>query len=176
MDKKIVKLGTDPLFVGLADRECSLFINPRTGDILVDEGAGEGRVNGAVFYADKEPRFYVIPAPGGGGQLLLSYRRHLLTLGLSENLPALHEWAGSANRFLTTKQTPAAANPKPPAAPAGSSAGMVPNLDITSNEPEYQVGLSSVSSRGGGPYRAYVADPRRKTSGSLREERTLVAS
>lgn len=154
MDKRIVKLGTDPLYVGLADRECSLFVNPRTGDILVDEGAGEGRINGAVLFADKEPRFHAIPAPGGGGQLLLSYRRHLLTFGVSDDLPALHQWAGTANQFLSAKArqetVPDANSP-----PTGSAAETSPPA-----EPEYQFSLCSASSLSGGPYRTYIADQR----------------
>ncbi len=103
MDKQIVTLGTDPYYLGLADRECSLFVNPRTGDILMDEGDGEGRVNGAVLFADKEPRFHTLPRPGAGGQLLLSYRKHLFTLGDHENLVAMRDWADTANGFLATK-------------------------------------------------------------------------
>ena len=103
MDKQIVTLGTDPFYLGLADRECSLFVNPRTGDILMDEGDGEGRVNGAVLFADKEPRFHTLPGPDAGGQLLLSYRKHLFTLGDHENLVAMRDWADTANGFLAKK-------------------------------------------------------------------------
>lgn len=101
MGKQIAKLGVDPFHIGLDDQACSVFVDPRTGDILIDEG--EGRLNGVVLYADKEPRFYSIPLPETGAQLLLSYRKHLLVLGSYPDAAALRHWAQSANETLGSK-------------------------------------------------------------------------
>ena len=106
MGKQIAKLGVDPFHVGLVDQACSVFVDPRTGDILLDEGEGEGRLNGVVLYADKEPRFYSIPLPDTGAQLLLSYRKHLLVLGAYPDATDLREWARAVNDTLGAKKPP----------------------------------------------------------------------
>jgi len=103
MGKQISKLGVDPFHIGLDDQACSVFVDPHTGDILIDEGEGEGRLNGVVLYADKEPRFYSIPLPESGAQLLLSYRKHLLVLGSHADAADLRRWAQSANDLLGSK-------------------------------------------------------------------------
>lgn len=103
MGKQIVKLGVDPFHIGLADQPCSLFVDPRTRDILIDEGEGDGRLNGVVLYADKEPRFDSVPLPETGAQLLISYCKHLLVLGAYPDTSALHEWARAVNESLASK-------------------------------------------------------------------------
>ena len=62
MVKTVAKLLRDPFRVGLTDRTCSVFIDPKAGTILIDEGAGDDRLNGAVMYPDKSPRFSVAAA------------------------------------------------------------------------------------------------------------------
>lgn len=104
MGKQIAKLGVDPFHIGLMDQACSVFVDPRNGDILLDEGDGDDRLNGVVLYADKEPRFYSVPLPETGAQLLLSYCKHLLVLGVHSDATALRDWARTVNETLASKQ------------------------------------------------------------------------
>jgi hypothetical protein len=103
MDKRIVKLSREPFRVGLEDRSCSIFIDPKVGTILIDEGEGEDRLNGAVMYPDKAPIFSVATEDGKGNVLLLNYSGFRLVVGTVKDAAETQEWASSANRFLATK-------------------------------------------------------------------------
>jgi hypothetical protein len=73
MDKRIASVSTDPHSVSLTDRPCSLFIDPTSGVIFVDEGDGDGRMNGAVFSPANGPVFIVQVGNGSGCRLVLNY-------------------------------------------------------------------------------------------------------
>ena len=107
MVKTVSKLLRDPFRVGLTDRTCSVFIAPKAGTILIDDGAGDDRLNGAVMYPDKSPRFSVAAAGDGGRELLLDYNGFRLIVGAVGHLGAEAEgWAAAANAFLESKALP----------------------------------------------------------------------
>jgi hypothetical protein len=97
MEKRIAALSTDPHTVSLTDRACSLFIDPTSGSIFVDEGEGEGRMNGAVFSPANGPSFSAWPSAGPDRRLILDYRGIQYFVGVSEDGSALQRWAESAN-------------------------------------------------------------------------------
>ncbi len=103
MDKRIVKLSHEPFRVGLEDRSCSIFIDPKVGTILIDEGEGEDRLNGAVMYPDKAPKFSVATEDSKGNVLLLTYSGFRLEVGTVQDVKETQDWATEANRFLATK-------------------------------------------------------------------------
>jgi hypothetical protein len=103
MEKRIAALSTDPHTVSLTDRACSLFIDPKTGSIFVDEGDGEDRMNGAVFLPVNGPSFSVWPSTGPDHRLILDYRGIQYFIGASGDGSALRRWAESANSLLTEK-------------------------------------------------------------------------
>jgi hypothetical protein len=103
MDKRIVKLSREPFRVSLEDRTCSIFIDPKAGTILIDEGEGEDRLNGAVMYPDKAPTFSVAAEDGKGCELLLTYSGFRLVVGTVNDAREAQLWASSANLFLATK-------------------------------------------------------------------------
>src|SRR5436305_4113526 len=100
MEKRIAALSTEPHSVSLTDRPCSLFIDPTSGSIFVDEGDGEGRMNAAVFSPANGPSFAIRTAPGSGWQLVLDYVGTHYPLGLSDDESGLRRWAASANALL----------------------------------------------------------------------------
>lgn len=100
MSKQIIGLTENPLSIRLADRACSLFINPESGLIFLDEGAGEDRMSGAVCDPARGPRF----APQADGGLVLNYGRLSWSLGRSDRPDAVRAWAEAANAFLASKQ------------------------------------------------------------------------
>ena len=100
MEKRITAQCTDPHSVSLADRPCSLFIDSRTGAIFVDEGDGDGRMNGAVFSVTNGPSFAVRTCAGGDSQLVLDYRGVGYVIGVSADAAGLRDWAASANTLL----------------------------------------------------------------------------
>jgi hypothetical protein len=103
MDKRIAKLSREPFRVSLEDRPCSIFIDPKAGTILIDEGEGEDRLNGAVMYPDKTPSFSVATETGKGSVLLLDYNGFRLVVGTTSDTAQTREWAASANHFLASK-------------------------------------------------------------------------
>jgi len=103
MDKRIVELSSDPFSVGLADRPCSLFIDPSTGNTLIDEGEGEDRMNGAVLFPDKGPRFSVAMSDSLGAELHLQCRTFRWVVGSVQEVSKAEEWAALANAFLVSK-------------------------------------------------------------------------
>jgi hypothetical protein len=103
MVKRIAALTSDPYTVSLTDRECSLFIDPKSGSIFVDEGDGEGRVNGVVFSPGNGPTFSVRPSSGKNHRLVLDYRGIQFVVGDSDDGNRLKAWTESANSLLTAK-------------------------------------------------------------------------
>ena len=103
MDKRILRLSRDPFRVELEDRSCSVFIDPKAGAILIDEGEGEDRLNGAVMYPDKAPHFSIGTETGETSVLLLDYSGFRLLVGTVADLADAQDWASAANRFLATK-------------------------------------------------------------------------
>ena len=126
MEKRIAKLSFDPFAIGLADRECSLFIDPQSAQIFLDEGEGEGRVNGAVFTPANGPRFASRSDNGSGlASLILEYCGMELTVGSVESVDRLSSWVVAANALLRSKRTTAV--PKPQS--NGSTGSMQRKLD-----------------------------------------------
>jgi hypothetical protein len=113
MDKRVVTLSREPFRVGLEDRSCSVFIDPKSGTILIDEGEGEDRLNGAVMYPDKTTLFSVATEDGKGNVLLLDYSGLRLVVGTVEDANETQEWATAANRFLAAKAYQAAVSSTP---------------------------------------------------------------
>ena len=123
MDKRITKLSRDPFFVGLADRPISMFVDPPTGDVLIDEGNGQTRMNGAALHADKGIRFSCTPTDSG-----CVVRVHCLTFvweaGWTEDATDAASWVEEVNQFLESKRGTANVNGKPmPLTPTGSAVG-----------------------------------------------------
>lgn len=111
MDKRIVKLSRSPFAVNLSDQVGSLFIDSTSGSILLDEGEGEGRVNGVVLSPANRPRFSVTPSGPSGGLLELHYCAFHIVVGTGTNKAELTEWAEAANAFVASKE----GSGKPPA-------------------------------------------------------------
>lgn len=109
MEKRIAALSTDPHTVSLTDRQCSLFIDPKSGSIFVDEGDGEGRMNGIVFSPGNGPSFSVRHSTGPDHRLVLDYCGIEYVVGVSDDDNELRRWAESANLLLTAKGKPAGA-------------------------------------------------------------------
>lgn len=105
MEKRIALLTINPHTVNLTDRPCSLFIDPKTGFILVNEGEGDGRMNGAVFSPKNAPSFAVRPASGSDQQLVLDYGGTSYLIGVSTDGPGLRRWAEGANAVLRQEAT-----------------------------------------------------------------------
>jgi hypothetical protein len=103
MDKRIAALSTDPHVIDLVDRKASLFIDPRTGSILVDQGDGDDRMNGVVFSLSNGPLFVVESTDEDEHRLLLRYCDNDYSIGHSENRDELNRWSASANSFLKSK-------------------------------------------------------------------------
>jgi hypothetical protein len=104
MEKRIAALTRDPHTVSLIDRNCSLFIDQKSGSIFVDEGEGEGRVNGVVFTALNNPTFSTKPSVGSDHLLVLDYRGIRFIVGTSNEGVELIRWAESANLSLAAKR------------------------------------------------------------------------
>jgi hypothetical protein len=117
MEKRIITLSLDPHAIGLIDRVCSLFIAPKSGCIFIDEGDGEGRMNGAVFAPTNAPSFSVQPLAPPDHMLLLSYCGVQYVVGVSENGDELRRWAESANSLLEKKRAEAVTENHPRSAP-----------------------------------------------------------
>ena len=103
MEKRIAALSSDPHTVSLMDRKCSLFIDPKSGSILVDEGDGEGRMNGPACSARNGPFFSVQPSTGPDHRLVLHYCGMQYVVGVSDDGDGLRQWAESANLLLTAE-------------------------------------------------------------------------
>jgi hypothetical protein len=113
MEKQIRALSDDPLTVHLADRECTLFIDPRSGTIFADEGKGDARMNGVAFAAANGPAFSVRSSATSDHQLVLSYCGIEYLVGYSPDVPRLVLWAESANALLGRIRNPGPVEVKP---------------------------------------------------------------
>lgn len=100
--KHIISLMSDPFRVGLNDKLCSIFIDPKRGTVLIDEGDSEDRLNGAVMYPDKSPIFSV-SNEDGADVILLDYSGFHLVVGTIGNVNEAREWTTAVNEFLATK-------------------------------------------------------------------------
>jgi hypothetical protein len=100
MEKRIASLTTNPHTVNLTDRPCSLFIDPKTQCILIDEGEGDDRMNGVVFSPKNRPVFTVRSSAGSDQQLVLDYCGVSYALGVSTDGVALRSWVASANAVV----------------------------------------------------------------------------
>jgi hypothetical protein len=107
MEKRIAALSSNPHTVSLTDRKCRLFIDPNSGSIFVDEGDGEGRMNGVVFSPTNEPSFSVWPSAGSDHRLILDYGGVQYIVGVSDDGNELKRWAESANLLPSEKRKPA---------------------------------------------------------------------
>lgn len=101
---KHIRIFNDSPYIslGLADRDVSLFIDPETRDIFLDEGAGDDRLNGVVFFADKGPNFLIVPYIHTYS-LELHYRDIQYSLGEFSNvdLTRAEEWVRKANALVS---------------------------------------------------------------------------
>jgi hypothetical protein len=104
MEKRVAALSSNPHTVSLTDRKCSLFIDPKSGSIFVDEGDGEGRMNGVVFSRANEPSFSVRPSAVPDQRLILDYSGVQYIVGVSDDGNELRQWAESANLLLSEKR------------------------------------------------------------------------
>jgi hypothetical protein len=104
MEKRIASLTTNPHTVNLTDRPCSLFIDPKTRCILVDEGEGDGRMNGVVFSPRNRPVFTVRPASESEHQFVLDYCGVSYFVGVSTDAAGLRSWAASANAAVNQNE------------------------------------------------------------------------
>ncbi len=104
MNKRITALTMPPHAVRLADKAISLFIDPDSGQIFLDEGDGDDRWNSAVLKPRRLPEFAV-----AGGHLVVHYAGRRFDLGeLVDGIDAA-AWVESANRLLVAKVGPTAA-------------------------------------------------------------------
>ena len=126
MEKRIAALSSNPHTVSLTDRKCSLFIDPKSGSIFVDEGDGEGRMNGVVFSPGNEPSFSVRPSAEPDHQLVLDCGGVEYTVGVSEDGDELRRWAESANLLLAAKGKQVLVKWELPAGHNASQVGAVP--------------------------------------------------
>lgn len=99
MDKMIDRLGFDPYWIGLEDRFASLVVDSRNGVILMNEGDGEDRMNGAALFPDNSPRFR-IEQGNGKLQLMLEYAGMNFPLGAVAADLDIRRWIVEVNRFL----------------------------------------------------------------------------
>ncbi len=90
------------LFLDLADQIATLAVNRKTGDVLLDEGAGDDRINSAAILIRDLPRF-VLTRADSGSRMHIEYgavsRRHY-DLGDVEDAEAAQAWVCAANAAL----------------------------------------------------------------------------
>jgi hypothetical protein len=109
MSKHISELLRDPFSVSLADRAISMFIDPGTGAIFIDEGAGNDRMNGAAIPAAKGPHFSCT-LTDSGCVLKVQSGTFAWEVGWVEDAIDAANWVEAVNRFLATKKDPATPN------------------------------------------------------------------
>ena len=103
MAKRIVQLSLAPFAVSLSDCPDSILIDPKAGNILIDEGDGDDRMNGAVLFPAKGPRFSVAMRDSLGAELHLQCRTFRWGVGSVQEVREAEEWATLANAFLVSK-------------------------------------------------------------------------
>jgi len=125
VEKRIANLTYAPHAVSLTDRQCSLFIDPKTGSIFVDEGEGKDRMNGAVFFPSNHPSFSVHELAGLDSRLVLNYCGTMFLVGIFAETESLKAWASSANALLANRGKPAEV---PQRMPSAGIAGFTANV------------------------------------------------
>lgn len=93
--KTISKLSFKPFTIDYTDKVCVLFIT-NLGDIYVDEGSGDGRINSAVFTVRNVPKFYI----DYQDRLMLRYCNSDFCFGSYCDLDKLEEWVQCANSHI----------------------------------------------------------------------------
>jgi hypothetical protein len=106
MAKQIKSLVTDPPTINLTDKPVSILVDPDNGNILLTEGGGDDRMNSAVLYARKSPRFSVTPV-AGGYQIAVHCRDFHWPVGTTTDESAATRWAIAANGILAAFDAPA---------------------------------------------------------------------
>jgi hypothetical protein len=109
MNKRIAKLVRDPFHIKLTDRPISMYVDRDTGDIFIDEGAGNGRMNGAAIPAFKGPKFTCSPS-NSGWLIKLECTTFVWEAGWTDDAADAASWVEAVNRFLATKKDMAATN------------------------------------------------------------------
>lgn len=105
MQKRIVAVTREPHTVSLIDREVSLFIDTKSGNIFADEGDGIGRMNGVVFTPNYQPIFSITSATSSDHALILNYVGTEYLIGNWSDFEELDRWVASANALLFEKRS-----------------------------------------------------------------------
>ncbi len=90
------------LFLDLAEQIATLAVNRKTGDVLLDEGAGDDRINSAAILIRDLPRF-VLTHSEAGARMQVEYgvlSRRKYDLGSVDNPEAARAWGHAANLAL----------------------------------------------------------------------------
>lgn len=103
MDKRITKFSCDPYFIGLTDRPISMYIDADSGDLFIDEGIGDDRMNGAGLFADEGTRF-VCESGNGRSVVKLICGSFSWDAGWTPNEIEAATWVDAVNRFLESKR------------------------------------------------------------------------
>ena len=94
------------LFLDLADQIATLAVNRKTGDVLLDEGAGDDCINSAAILIRDLPHF-VMTRSDSGSRMSIEYgavTRRLYDLGKVEDANAAQAWVSAANVALDRVQ------------------------------------------------------------------------
>src|ERR1700676_418366 len=89
------------LFIDLAPDGGRIAIDRRSGDILLDEGEGDDRFQGAAIDARMFRRFELATDEDGLAEVVLSYgegEKH--GLGITHELAVAQKWIENANRVI----------------------------------------------------------------------------
>jgi hypothetical protein len=120
--KTVASLESDPFLVNLTDRAVSVFVDPQSGDIFLDEGRGADRMNGAVFPPDDGARFRLYDdAAGSDARLAIRCDHTDYDLGDLSLVPTAAAWVREVNEFLDSKATRCGNAAQAPAATNGQS-------------------------------------------------------
>lgn len=86
------------LFLDLEDQRAAVAVNPSTGEILLDEGSGEDRINSAAIVRRDQPRF-ILSNAGKNSTLSIEFApdRRMYFLGQTEKSAEAQEWVVVAN-------------------------------------------------------------------------------
>jgi small subunit ribosomal protein S1 len=160
--KVIKELGLQPSpFVSLNDRVASVFVDPGTRDILIDEGPGDKRANSVILREKNKPQFVVELDRASGARLLqIHYAGMTFEVGGLGSLGAEAEhWVKRANAYLERKEheLPAEA---PAAASSAAPTASPPHVSPPRREPTYARPAGRFSPDGGVPATPPPAIPR----------------
>ena len=89
------------LFLDLEDQRAAVAVNRSTGDILLDEGSGEDRINSAAIVRHDQPRF-ILSNTGGNSTLSIEFApdRRIYFLGQTEKSAEAQKWVVVANHLF----------------------------------------------------------------------------